>query len=63
VHEAELNLGIHADHRARATGVISKALVKPGSLVTVAQTLLTTLYSASPIYVNFCARRAAGRWS
>lgn len=52
VHEAELNLG-YTQITAPRDGVISKALVKPGSLVTVAQTLLTTLYSASPIYVNF----------
>jgi membrane fusion protein (multidrug efflux system) len=52
VHEADLNLG-YTQITAPRDGVISKALVKPGSLVTVAQTLLTTLYSASPIYVNF----------
>ena len=52
VHEAELNVG-YTQITAPSDGMISKALVKPGSLVTVAQTLLTTLYSASPIYVNF----------
>jgi membrane fusion protein (multidrug efflux system) len=52
VHEAELNLG-YTQITAPRDGVISKALVKPGSLVMVAQTLLTTVYSASPIYVNF----------
>ncbi len=52
VHEAELNLG-YTRITASRDGMVSKALVKPGSLVTVAQTLLTTLYSANPIYVNF----------
>jgi membrane fusion protein (multidrug efflux system) len=52
VHESELNLG-YTQIVAPRDGVISKALVKPGSLVTVAQTLLTTLYSSDPIHVNF----------
>jgi len=52
VHEAELNLG-YAQITAPRDGMVSKAVVKPGSLVTVAQTLLTTLYSSNPIYVNF----------
>ncbi len=52
VHEAELNLG-YTRIMAPRDGMISKALVKPGSLVTVAQTLLTTMYSANPIHVNF----------
>ena len=52
VHEAELNLG-YTRITAPRDGAVSKALVKPGSLVTVAQTLLTTLYSANPIHVNF----------
>jgi membrane fusion protein (multidrug efflux system) len=69
VHEAELNLG-YTQITAPRDGVISKALVKPGSLVMVAQTLLTTVYSASPIYVNFAlgeqralelTRRARGK--
>jgi membrane fusion protein (multidrug efflux system) len=69
VHEAELNLG-YTQITAPRDGMISKALVKPGSLVTVAQTLLTTLYSANPIYVNFAlgeqralelTRRARGK--
>jgi membrane fusion protein, multidrug efflux system len=51
-HEAALNLG-YAQITAPRDGAVSKALVKPGSLVTVAQTLLTTLYSTNPIYVNF----------
>jgi membrane fusion protein, multidrug efflux system len=52
VHEAALNLG-YTQITAPRDGIVSKALVKPGALVTVAQTLLTTLYSSNPIYVNF----------
>jgi membrane fusion protein, multidrug efflux system len=50
--QAQLNLG-YTRITAPRDGVVSKALVKPGSLVTVATTLLTTLYSANPIHVNF----------
>jgi membrane fusion protein (multidrug efflux system) len=50
--QAQLNLG-YTRITAPRDGTVSKALVKPGSLVTVATTLLTTLYSASPIHVNF----------
>jgi membrane fusion protein, multidrug efflux system len=52
VHEAALNLG-YTQITAPRDGTVSKALVKPGALVTVAQTLLTTLYSSDPIHVNF----------
>jgi membrane fusion protein (multidrug efflux system) len=52
VHEASLNLG-YTQITAPRDGIISKALVKPGALVTVAQTLLTTVYSSNPIHVNF----------
>ena len=52
VHEAALNLG-YTQITAPRDGTVSKALVKPGALVTVAQTLLTTLYSSNPIHVNF----------
>ncbi|HEY4037965.1 MAG TPA: efflux RND transporter periplasmic adaptor subunit [Burkholderiaceae bacterium] len=52
LHEAALNLG-YAQITAPRDGIVSKAMVKPGSLVTVAQTLLTTLYSSNPIHVNF----------
>lgn len=52
VHEAELNLG-YTRISAPRDGIVSKALIKPGALVTVAQTLLTTMYSVDPIYVNF----------
>jgi len=49
---AELNLD-YTTIRAPRDGVISKALVKPGGLVNASTTLLTTLYSVNPIYVNF----------
>lgn len=52
VHQAQLNLGYTRITAAR-DGVIGKALVKPGALVSVAQTLLATLYSSDPIHVNF----------
>jgi len=69
VHQAELNLG-YTRISAPRDGMVSKALIKPGSLVTVAQTLLTTLYSGNPIHVNFAlgeqrmlelSRRARGK--
>jgi membrane fusion protein (multidrug efflux system) len=52
VKTAELNLD-YATIRAPRDGVISKALIKPGGLVNASTTLLTTLYSVDPIYVNF----------
>ena len=52
VKAAELNLDYATIHAPR-DGVISKALVKPGGLVNASTTLLTTLYSVDPIYVNF----------
>jgi len=52
VKTAELNLD-YATIRAARDGVISKALIKPGGLVNASTTLLTTLYSIDPIYVNF----------
>jgi len=52
LHEAALNLGYTQITEPR-DGTVSKAMVKPGSLVMVAQTLLTTLYSSNPIHVNF----------
>ncbi|MGE5469593.1 MAG: efflux RND transporter periplasmic adaptor subunit [Bacteroidota bacterium] len=52
VRQAELNLG-YTTITAPRDGVVSKALVKPGGLVNAATTLLTTLYSVDPIYVNF----------
>jgi membrane fusion protein (multidrug efflux system) len=52
VRTAELNLG-YTTIRASRDGVISKALIKPGGLVNASTTLLTTLYSIDPVYVNF----------
>lgn len=52
VRTAELNLD-YTTVRATRDGFVSKALVKPGSLVTATTTLLTTLYSVDPMYVNF----------
>jgi membrane fusion protein, multidrug efflux system len=52
MHSAELNL-TYTTIRASRAGVMSKALIKPGSLVTASQTVLTTLYSVNPMYVNF----------
>ncbi len=52
VRTAELNLEYATIHASR-DGVISKALIKPGGLVNASTTLLTTLYSVDPMYVNF----------
>jgi membrane fusion protein (multidrug efflux system) len=52
VRSAELNLE-YTTIRAPRDGVISKALIKSGGLVNASTTLLTTLYSVNPIYVNF----------
>lgn len=52
VTTAQLNLD-YTTIRAARDGVISKALIKPGGLVNASTTLLTTLYSIDPIYVNF----------
>ena len=49
---AVLNLD-YTTIRAPRDGLISKALIKPGGLVNASTTLLTTLYSIDPIYVNF----------
>jgi membrane fusion protein (multidrug efflux system) len=49
---AELNYE-YTTIRASRDGVISKALIKPGGLVNASSTLMTTLYSVDPIYVNF----------
>jgi membrane fusion protein (multidrug efflux system) len=48
----ELNLEF-ATLRAPREGTMSSSLVKPGSLITAQQTLLTTLYSSDPMWVNF----------
>ena len=52
VRTAELNLE-YTTIRAPRDGIISKALIKPGGLVNSSTTLLTTMYSVDPIYVNF----------
>jgi len=52
VTAATLNLD-YTTIRAPINGVISKALIKPGGLVNASTTLLTTLYSVDPMYVNF----------
>jgi membrane fusion protein (multidrug efflux system) len=52
VATAVLNLD-YTTIRASRDGVISKALIKPGGLVNASTTLLTTLYSVDPMYVNF----------
>ncbi|HEY3346365.1 MAG TPA: efflux RND transporter periplasmic adaptor subunit [Nitrospirota bacterium] len=51
VRQAELNLG-YATITAPRDGVASKALVRPGSLVSANATLLTTIYSVDPIYAT-----------
>src|SRR5437762_5630188 len=48
----ELNLEF-ATLRAPRDGFMSSSQVKPGSLITAQQTLLTTLYSNDPMWVNF----------
>jgi membrane fusion protein (multidrug efflux system) len=52
VRTAELNLEF-TTLRAPRDGFMSNSLVKPGALITAQQTLLTTLYSSDPMWVNF----------
>lgn len=52
VRQAQLNLG-YTSVSAPRDGIVGKALLKPGGLVNASTTLLTTLYSSDPIYVNF----------
>jgi membrane fusion protein (multidrug efflux system) len=52
VRNAELNLEF-TTLRASREGFMSSSLVKPGALITAQQTLLTTLYSSDPMWVNF----------
>jgi membrane fusion protein (multidrug efflux system) len=52
LRNAELNLEF-ATLRASREGFMSTSLVKPGALITAQQTLLTTLYSSDPMWVNF----------
>ena len=52
LRNTELNLEF-ATLRAPRDGFMSSSQVKPGSLITAQQTLLTTLYSSDPMWVNF----------
>jgi RND family efflux transporter MFP subunit len=52
VDTAELNMTF-TQVRAPISGLISKAEVTPGNLVTSGQSLLTTLVSIDPVYVTF----------
>ena len=52
LRNVQLNLEF-ATLRASREGFMSSSLVKPGSLITAQQTLLTTLYSSDPMWVNF----------
>ena len=52
LRNSELNLEF-ATLRASREGFMSTSLVKPGALITAQQTLLTTLYSSDPMWVNF----------
>lgn len=52
VRQAELNLS-YTSIRAPRAGVMGRALIKRGGLVTAANTLLATLYSVDPMYVTF----------
>jgi membrane fusion protein (multidrug efflux system) len=49
---AELNLG-YTVVRSPIDGVVSRALIRVGGLVTAYSTLLTTVYQTDPMYVNF----------
>jgi len=52
VRTAELNLGYTEVH-APIDGVMSRAQIRLGGLVTAYTTLLTTVYQTDPMYVNF----------
>ena len=52
LRNAQVNLGF-TTLRAPRDGFMSSSLVKPGALITAQQTLLTTLYSSDPMWVNF----------
>ena len=52
LRNSELNLEF-ATLRASRDGFMSSSMVKPGALITAQQTLLTTLYSSDPMWVNF----------
>src|SRR5271169_2770543 len=52
VKTAELNLG-YTQVRSPIDGVMSRALVRIGGVVTAYTTLLTTIYQTDPMYANF----------
>jgi membrane fusion protein (multidrug efflux system) len=52
VNTAELNLG-YTQVRSPIDGVMSRALIRIGSVVTAYTTLLTTVYQTDPMYANF----------
>jgi membrane fusion protein (multidrug efflux system) len=52
LRNAELNFE-YTTLRAPRDGFMSSSQVKPGALITAQQTLLTTLYSSDPMWVNF----------
>lgn len=52
VRTNELNLS-YTEILAPRDGVLSRALVRPGGVVSQASTLLATLYAVDPMYVNF----------
>ena len=52
VRTAELNLG-YTEVRSPIDGVMSRALIRIGSVVTAYTTLLTTVYQTDPMYANF----------
>ncbi|MBS0612946.1 MAG: efflux RND transporter periplasmic adaptor subunit [Proteobacteria bacterium] len=49
---AQLNLG-YTDITSPITGVVGRAQVRVGALVTAYQTLLTNVYDTDPMYVNY----------
>jgi membrane fusion protein (multidrug efflux system) len=52
VKTAELNLG-YTQVRSPIDGVMSRALIRIGGVVTAYTTLLTTVYQTDPMYANF----------
>ena len=52
LRSVELNLEF-TTLRASRDGFMTSSLVKPGALITAQQTLLTTLYSSDPMWINF----------
>jgi len=52
VDTARLNLG-YTTVRSPIAGIMSRALIRVGGLVTAYTTLLTTVYQTDPLYVNF----------